>query len=82
MTSLSGPVTHVPDQSANSHREASSPQPTAYETYTMASQKQLEGTRVTRKGDSYPQVSVPPSVGVQGQPLQPIRHALQIFTDA
>ena len=27
----------------------------------MASQKQLEGTRITRKGNPYPQVTAPPS---------------------
>ena len=54
----------------------------------MASQKQLEGTRITRKGDPNPQVAVPPLQWwrkednvLTGQPLHPIRHALQIFTD-
>ena len=54
----------------------------------MASQKQLEGTRITRKGDSNPQVPAPhlqwwlqeDSI-LTGQPLHPIKHALQIFTD-
>ena len=57
---------------------------TPYETHSVASQKQLEGTRITRKGDSYPQVSTPPSkmvVGgrqlLQGKPLHPQIHALQ-----
>ena len=51
--------------------------------------KQLEGTGITRKGHSYPQVSAPPSEMVAGgkqcssrSTLHPIRHALQIFTDA
>ena len=41
---LSSPTVHVFDRSANSHRKASSPWPTSYETHTVASQKQLEGT--------------------------------------
>ena len=53
------PVVHVPDRVANSHRKASSLRPTAYETHTVASQKQLEGTRVTRKSDPNPQVPAP-----------------------
>ena len=57
---LSGPAIHVLDRFTNSHRKASSPRPTSYETHTVASQKQLEGTRNTRKGDFYPQVSAPP----------------------
>ena len=59
-TGLSGPAVHVPDRFANSHREASSPRPTTHETHTVASQKQLEGTRITRKGDSNSQVPAPP----------------------
>ena len=58
---LSGPATHVPYRSANSNRKASSPTPTTYETHTVASQKQLEGTRVTRKGDSNSQIIAPSS---------------------
>ena len=59
-TGLSGPAVHVPNRFANSHRKASSPRPTAYETHTVASQKQLEGTRVIRKSDPNSQVPAPP----------------------
>ena len=59
-TGLSSPAVHVSDRFTNSHRKASSPRPTAHETYTVASQKQLEGTRVTRKSDSNSQVPAPP----------------------
>ena len=59
-TSLSGPAVHVPNRFINSHREASSPGPTAHETHTVASQKQLEGTRITRKGDPNSQVPASP----------------------
>ena len=41
-TGLSGPVVHVFDRSANSHRETSSPRPTTHETHKVASRKQLE----------------------------------------
>ena len=63
-TGLSGPAAHVPYRSANSNRKASSPRPTTYETHTVASQKQLEGTRVTRKGDSNSQIIAPSSTVV------------------
>ena len=88
-TDLSGPAIYVLDRSANSHREASSPGSTAYETHTVASQKQLEGTQITRKVIAIPR-SLHPHLQwwleednvLQGQPLHPIKHALQIFTDA
>ena len=48
-TGLYGPAVHVLDRSANSHRETSSPFPTPHETHAVASQKQLEGTRVCKK---------------------------------
>ena len=78
-TGLSGPAVHVLNRSANSHREVSSPWPTAHEAHSMASQKQLEGTGITRKSHSYPQVLVPhlkwwleESNVLQGQPLHPV----------
>ena len=43
----------------NRYRKASSSRPTSYETHSVASQ-QLEGTRITRKGDPNPQVPAPP----------------------
>ena len=58
-TGLSGPAVHVCDGFTNSHRKAVSPRPTSYETHTVASQKQLEGTRVTRKGDYNTKVLAP-----------------------
>ena len=66
-TGLSGPTIHVLDRSADSHRKASSPRPTAHGTQKVASQKQLEGTRITRKGDPYSQVTAPPSIMVTGR---------------
>ena len=55
-TGMSGPAVHVPDRFTNSHRKASSPRPATHETHTVASQKPLENTRITRKGDSNSQV--------------------------
>ena len=49
-TGLSGPAVHVSDRFTNNRRKADSPRPTSYEIHTVASQKQLKGTRVSRKG--------------------------------
>ena len=58
-TGLSGPAVHVPDRSANSHRKTGSSRPTTHETHTVASQKQLEGTRISR--EDYPSTAGPTS---------------------
>ena len=60
ITDLSGPTIHVSDRFINSHREASSPRPTAYETHTVASQEQLANTRGAGKSYSNPKVITPP----------------------
>ena len=57
ITGLSGPTIHVPDRPTNSHRETSSPRPTAHETPTVASQKQLESARISR--EDYPPTENP-----------------------
>ena len=86
-TGLPGLGIHVLDRFANSYRKASSSRPTSYETHSVASQKQLEGTRITGKGDPSPQVPAPhlqwwlkEDNALTGQPLHPIKHALQIVT--
>ena len=56
-TNLSGPTVHVLDRPVNSHRKTGSPRPTTHETHTVASQKQLEGTRISR--EDYPSTKVP-----------------------
>ena len=88
-TGLSGPAVHVPDWSANGHRKAGSPRPTTHETHTVASQKQLESSGITGEGHSYIQIPHPHLEWwldkrnvLQGQPLHPLKHAVQIFTDA
>ena len=93
----------VLDTFVNSHREASSHRSSPHEANSVTFEKQLEGTRITRKGDSNSQVLAPTSTMVvrrrehshrptiqwwldgenilTGQPLHPIKHALQIFTN-
>ena len=79
---------HVFMRTSNSHRETSPLWSTSYETHTVALEKQLEGTRITRKGDTHSQVA-PPSLRwwleessvLPGQPLHSLKHSLQIFTD-
>ena len=56
-TGLSSPAVYVPDRSSNSHRKTGSPRPTTHETHTVASQKQLAGTRISR--EDYPTTKVP-----------------------
>ena len=59
-TVLSSPANHVLDSFTNSHRKASSSRPTSYETHSVTSQKPLEGSGITRKGDTNSQVPAPP----------------------
>ena len=59
-TGLPGPGIQVRDRLTNSYRKASSCRPTSYETHSVASQTQLEGPRITGKGDPNPQVLAPP----------------------
>ena len=77
---LSGLASCVRDRSANSHRERSSPWLPTHETHTMASQKPLEGSGITRKSQSSTQVFAPllkwwleESNMLQGQPLHPVK---------
>ena len=59
---------------------------TTYETYTVAPEKELEGSRIARKGDPYPQVT-PSSAKVMtiqrkcSRSTTTLRCALPIFTD-
>ena len=63
---MSGPEIHVPHRSPHSNRKASPLRATPHETHTVALKKQLEGPRVTGKGDPGPQVPPPPSKVVAG----------------
>ena len=63
---LPGPTIHVPHRSTHSNRKASPLRATSHETHTVALEKQLEGPRITGKGDTGPQIPPPPSVVVAG----------------
>ena len=58
-TDLSGPAVHVLDRPTDSHIKTSSLRPPTHETHTVASQKQLESTRIPGKGYSSTQVTSP-----------------------
>ena len=84
-----GSKIHVPHRSTHSNRKASPLRATTHETHTVALEKQLKCPRITGKSDSGPQVPPPhlrwwleESNVLLGQPLHPLKHALQIFTDA
>ena len=63
---LPGPTVHVRHRPTHSNRKTSPPRVTPYAAHTVACEKQLEGPRVTRKGDPGPQVTPPPSKMVAG----------------
>ena len=63
---LPGPTIHVPHRSTHSNRKASPLRATTHETHTVALEKQLEGPKITGKGDPGPQVPPPPSKVVAG----------------
>ena len=63
---VSSPETNVPNRVTDSYREASAPRPVTHETHTVVSQKQLEGTRDTRKGDPHSKVTPSTSEMVAG----------------
>ena len=51
------PAIHVLHRSPHSHRKASPPRSTLYETHIVALEEQLKGPRITIKGDTSPQVT-------------------------
>ena len=63
---MPGPEIHVPHRSTHSNRKTSPLRATTHETHTVALEKQLEGPRVTGKGDPGPQIPPPPSKVVAG----------------
>ena len=63
---MPGPTVHVPHRSTHSNRKTSSPRATSHKAHTVALEKQLEGPRVTRKGDPGPQLPPPTSKVVAG----------------
>ena len=63
---LPSPTIHVPHRSTHSNRKAGPLKATTHETHTVELVKQLEGPRITGKGDPGPQVPPPPSKVVAG----------------
>ena len=63
---LPGQRVHVPHRSTHSNRKTSPPRASSHEAHTVALEKQLEGPRVTRKGDPSPQLPPPTSKVVAG----------------
>ena len=85
---MSGPAFHVRHRSTHRNRKASPSRAISHEAHTVALEK-LEDSRITRKGDPSSQVAPPhlrwwlkESNVLPGQPLHPLKHALQIFIDA
>ena len=72
-TGLSGPTVHVPDRSVNSHRKTGSLRPVTHETHSVAPQKQLEGTGISREGHPSTQVPAPTFTMVAGRKQCPPR---------
>ena len=66
-TDLSGAGIHVLDRFTNSHRKTSAARSATYEIHTVASQKQLESTRIPGKGDPDSQVPSPSLTVVVGR---------------
>ena len=85
---MSGPAVYVFDRFINSNRKASSPRPTAYDTRTVAFQNNWRVPESLEKVIPFPR-SLHPHLQwwlkkdnvLTGQPLHPIKHTLQIFTD-
>ena len=61
-----GPAVHVPHRTSHSHRKASPLRSSSHETHTVGIEEQLEGTGITRKGDTRSQVAPPPLKVVAG----------------
>ena len=59
LSGVPGEAVHVPYRPSNSNSKTSPPGATPYEAHTLALEKQLEGTRVTGKGDTRSQVAPP-----------------------
>ena len=65
-TDLSSQAADVPHRPVDSRRKIGPPRSTPYEAHTVAPQEQLEGSRITRKGDSHSKIAPPPSAMVAG----------------
>ena len=63
---MPGPEIYVPHRATHSNRKTSPLRATTHETHTVALEKQLEGPRITGKGDTGSQVPPPSSKVVAG----------------
>ena len=63
---MPGPEIYVAHRATHSNRKTSPFRATTHETHTVALEKQLEGPRITGKGDTGSQVPPPPSKVVAG----------------
>ena len=63
---MPSPGIYVPHRATHSNRKTSPLRATTHETHTVALKKQLEGPRITGKGDTGSQVPPPPSKVVAG----------------
>ena len=63
---MPGPTIHVPHRPTHSNRKTSPLRASTHETHTVALEKQLEGPRITRKGDPCSQIPPPSSNVVAG----------------
>ena len=86
---LSSQELHVTNRPAYSNRKTGAPGETPHETHPVAPQKTLEGPRISRERDSSSKALHPHLLWwtketnvLLGQPLHPLCHAIQIFTDA
>ena len=66
VSGMPGPEIYVPHRATHSNRKTSPLRATTHETHTVALEKQLEGPRITGKGDTGSQVPPPPSRVVAG----------------
>ena len=57
LSGVPDPAVHAPHRSTHSNRKTSPPRSAPYEAHTVALEEQLEGTRVTRKGDPHTQIA-------------------------
>ena len=79
--------THPRQVTVTDSQKTSPPRPSSYATNTVASQRKLEGPRVTRKHNSCLQVTPPQLKVVAGRKqcatrstITPLKHVLQVFT--
>ena len=83
---LFGPRVHVSHRFVDSHRETGGFGSPSHETDSVALDESLARARGPRERDSSSQISISSSAVVagvlSGQPLHPLQHALQLFTDA